>query len=99
MNIVKLNLSKISLALNISKEEVHTIINAILKNMSDCIRRMEFKEKKIPKIGIFLLKNNIFGVKFEKDFVQEISEKSQKLYHIKKNYRFCMETKDSQEFR
>ena len=99
MNIVKLNLSKISLALNISKEEVHTIINAILKNMSDCIRRMEFKEKKIPKIGTFLLKNNIFGVKFEKDFVQEISEKSQKLYHIKKNFRFCMETKDSQGFR
>ena len=99
MNIIKLNLSKISLALNISKEEVHTIIYSILKNMSDSIRRMQFKEKKIPKIGTFLLKNNIFGVKFEKDFVQEISEKSQKLYHIKKNFRFCMETKDSQGMR
>ena len=96
INIVKLNLSKISLSLNVSKEEVYTIINAILKNMSDSIRRMQFKGKMIPGIGSFLLKNNIFGVKFEKEFANEIAEKSQKLYHIKKNFRFCMETKDSQ---
>ena len=54
---------------------------------------MEFKGKKINKIGTFLIKNNIFGVKFEKDFIEEISEKSQKLYHIKKNFKLCMETK------
>lgn len=33
---------------------------------------------------MFLVKNNIFGVKFEKDFINEIAEKSQLLYHIKK---------------
>ena len=99
ISIVKLNLSKISLALNISKEEVHTIIYALLKNMSDSIRRLEFKGKTIPNVGIFLVKNNIFGVKFEQDFINEISEKTQKLYHIKKNFRFCMETKDSQGWR
>ena len=69
ISIVKLNLSKISLALNISKEEVHTIIYALLKNMSDSIRRLEFKGKTIPNVGIFLVKNNIFGVKFEQDFL------------------------------
>ena len=95
ISIIKLNLAKISLALNISKEEAYTIINAILKNMSDSIGRMQFAGKKIPGVGMFLIKNNIFGVKFEKGFINEISEKSQKLYHIKKNFRFCMETKDS----
>ena len=99
ISIVKLNLSKISLALNISKEEAHTIISSIIKNMGDKIRRMEFKGKNLYKIGTFLIKNNIFGVKFEKDFMKEISEKSQKLYHIKKNFRFCMETKDCQGIR
>ena len=99
ISIIKLNLTKISLALNISKEEVYTIISSIIKNMGDSIRRMEFKGKKINKIGTFLIKNNIFGVKFEKDFIEEISEKSQKLYHIKKNFKLCMETKDCQGIR
>ena len=99
ISIIKLNLAKIGVAVNISKEEVHTIIYSLLKNMSDSIRRMQFKEKKIPYIGTFLVKNSIFGVKFEKEFMGEIAEKSQKLYHIKKNYRFCMETKDSQGWR
>ena len=96
IGIVKLNLSKISVSLNISKEEVYTILSSILKNMSDSIRRMQFKGKLLPGIGMLLIKNNIFGVKFDKDFANEISQKSQKLYHIKKNFRFCMETKDSQ---
>ena len=99
ISIVKLNFARISLALNISKEEAYTIIYSLIKNMSDSIRRMEFKGKKIPTIGMFLVKNNIFGVKFEKDFINEIAEKSQLLYHIKKNFRFCMETKDSQGMR
>ena len=99
ISIVKLNFVKISLALNVSKEEVYTIISSIIKNMSDSIRRLEFKGKKLPNIGTFLIKNNIFGVKFEKEFANEIAEKSQKLYHIKKNFRFCMETKDSQGMR
>ena len=99
ISIVKLNFVKISLALNVSKEEVYTITSSIIKNMSDSIRRLEFKGKKLPNIGTFLVKNNIFGVKFEKEFENEIAEKSQKLYHIKKNFRFCMETKDSQGMR
>ena len=69
-----------SLALNISKEEVYTIIDSIIKNMSDSIRRLQFKEKKIPDVGSFLVKNNIFGVKFDQNLIDEISEKSQKLF-------------------
>ena len=95
ISIVKLNFSKMSLALNISKEEVYTIIDSIIKNMSDSIRRLQFKEKKIPDVGSFLVKNNIFGVKFDQNLIDEISEKSQKLFHIKKNFKFGMETKDS----
>ena len=95
VSIVKLNFSKLSYGGNISKEELFTIIYSIIKNMSDKIRRREFKEKLLPGVGTFLIKGNVFGMKFDKNLFDEISLQTQKLYHIKKNFKFYMETKDS----
>ena len=95
VNIVKMNFAKLSCGGNISKEEISTIIYSIIKNMSDKIRRREFKEKILPGIGVFLNKGNIFGMKFDKNLFDEVSLQTQKLYHIKKNFKFYMETKDS----
>ena len=95
VSIVKVNFAKLSCGGNISKEEMSTIIYSIIKNMSDKIRRMEFKEKYLPGVGIFLVKGNIFGMKFDKNLFDEVSLQTQKLYHIKKNFKFYMETKDS----
>ena len=96
VSIVKLNFAKLSYGGNISKEEISTIIYSIIKNMSDKIRRREFKEKNMPGLGTFLIKGNIFGMKFDKNIFDDVSLKSQELYHIKKNFKFYMETKDSQ---
>ena len=95
VSIVKLNFAKLSYGGNISKEEISTIIYSIIKNMSDKIRRREFKEKVMPGVGTFLIKGNIFGMKFDKDLFDDISLQTQKLFHIKKNFQFFMETKDS----
>ena len=95
VNIVKLNFAKLSYGGNISKEEITTIIYSIIKNMSDKIRRREFKEQILPGVGTFLVKGNIFGMKFDKELFDDISLQTQKLFHIKKNFKFYMETKDS----
>ena len=96
VSIVKLNFAKLSYGGNISKEEISTIIYSIIKNMSDKIRRREFKEKNLPGVGTFLIKGNVFGMKFDTNLFDDISLKTQKLFHIKKNFKFYMETKDSQ---
>ena len=95
VSIVKLNFAKLSYGGNISKEEISNIIYSIIKNMSDQIRRREFKEKILPGVGTFLVKGNIFGMKFDKDLYDDISLQAQKLFHIKKNFKFYMEAKDS----
>ena len=97
VNIVKLNFAKLSFGGNISKEEISTIIYAIIKNMSDKIRRNAFKEKVLPGVGTFLNKGNIFGMKFDQNLFNETSLQTQKLFHIKKNFKFYMETKDSMD--
>ena len=95
ISIIKLNFAKLSYGGNISKEEISTIIYAIIKNMSDKIRRREFKEKILPGVGTFLIKGNIFGMKFDKNLFEDVSLQTQKLFHIKKNFKFYMESKDS----
>ena len=94
--IIKVNYAKISYGANISKEECMTIISSIIKNMSDQIRRGDFKSKKMPGLGIFLTRVNIFGMKFDNKLFDDVSLKTQKLYHTKKNLRFYMITKDSE---
>ena len=95
VSIIKLNFAKLSYGGNISKEEISTIIYAIIKNMSDKIRRREFKEKIMPGVGTFLVKGNIFGMRFDKNLFEDISLQTQKLFHVKKNFKFYMESKDS----
>ena len=93
--IVKINYAKISYGTNICKEECVNIILSVIKEMGDQIRRGIFKEKKLIYLGNFILKNNIFGMKFEEDIYNETSLQAQKLYHIKKNLKLDMKTKDS----
>ena len=78
MPIVKINYAKISYGVNISKEECFTIINSIIKNMGDKIRRGIFKEKEMKDLGIFIYKENIFGMKFNKEIINDISLKTEK---------------------
>ena len=93
--IVKVNYAKISYGVNISKEECFTIINSIIKDMADKIRRGIFKEKEMKDLGTFIAKENIFGMKFNKTIIDNFILKTQKLNEMKKNIRFYMETKDS----
>ena len=94
--IVKVNYAKISYGVNISKEECYTIISSIVKNMADKIRRGIFKEKELKDLGTFILKDDIFGMKFNKQVTDDFILKTHKLNEMKKNIRFYMETKDSE---
>ena len=94
--IVKVNYAKISYGVNISKEEYYTIISSIVKNMADKIRRGIFKEKELKDLGTFILKDDIFGMKFNKQVTDDFILKTHKLNEMKKNIRFYMETKDSE---
>ena len=95
--IVKVNYAKISYGANISKEECYTIISSIIKNMANQIRRGIFKEKEMKDLGVFLLKDDIFGMKFNKKITDDFILKTHKLNEMKKNIRFYMETKDSEK--
>ena len=95
--IVKVNYAKISYGVNVSKEECYTIITSIIKNMADKIRRGIFKEKEMKDLGVFIVKENIFGMKFNKTLTDNFVLKTQKLNEMKKNIRFYMETKDSEK--
>ena len=97
--IVKVNYSKISYGINISKEECFTIISNTFKLMGDQIRRGEYYPKYMPDLGELLLRGHIFGMRFEPNLFQNLSQKTQKLIHTKKNLRLYMETKDSEGIR
>ena len=96
---VKINYAKISYGTNISKEECVNILMSIIKKMEDDIRRGFFNQKELKYLGTFIIKNNIFGMKFEEQIYNETSLQTQKLYHIKKNLKLDMKTKDSAEQR
>ena len=93
--IVKVNYAKISYGTNISKEECMNIILSLIKKIADDIRRGIFIKNEMKYLGTFLIRNNIFGMKFEKEIYEETSLQTQKLYHIKKNLKLDMQTKDS----
>ena len=94
--IVKVNYAKISYGVNICKEECFNIISSIIKNMADKIRRGIFKDKEMKELGVFLVKEDVFGMKFNNNIIDEFSLKTQKLNNMKRNIRFYMETKDSE---
>ena len=93
---VKVNYAKISYGTNISKEECYTIISTTFKLMGDQIRRGEYIPKYMEDLGLLLLRGHIFGMKFEDNLFDILSQKTQKLIHTKKNMRLYMETKDSE---
>ena len=95
VSIVKVNYAKISYGINISKEECYTIISTTFKLMGDQIRRGEYVPKYMEDLGLLLLRGHIFGMKFEDNLFENLSQKTQKLIHTKKNLRLYMETKDS----
>ena len=95
VSIVKVNYAKISYGINISKEECYTIISTTFKFMGDQIRRGEYVPKYMEDLGLLLLRGHIFGMKFEDNLFENLSQKTQKLIHTKKNLRLYMETKDS----
>ena len=97
--IVKVNYSKISYGINISKEECYTIISTTFKLMGDQIRRGEYIPKYMQDLGMLLLRGHIYGMKFDDYLFENLSQKTQKLIHTKKNLRLYMETKDSKGIR
>ena len=94
--IVKINYAKIAFSIDISKEECFTIINSIIKNMADKIRKKNFKQKKMKDVGIFLIKDDLFAMKFFPELILNSSLKTQILFNAKKNLRLYMETKDAE---
>ena len=95
VSIVKVNYAKISYGINISKEECYTIISTTFKLMGDQIRRGEYEPKYMTDLGYLLLRGHIFGMQFEDNLFETLSQKTQKLIHTKKNLKLYMETKDS----
>ncbi|MBR3632603.1 MAG: DUF4496 domain-containing protein, partial [Elusimicrobiaceae bacterium] len=94
---VKINYSKISYGTNLSKDECSNIISSMIKTLGDQIRRGIFIQKEMKYLGIFILRNNIFGMRFNDDIYKGTSLQTQKLYHLKKNLKLFMDTKDSAE--
>ena len=79
VNIKKINYNEISLSLNISRDECFQIIKNIFLDMSEQIKKKKFISRELPQIGIILLKDNILGVKFNDDLINEICERPEKL--------------------
>ena len=90
INIVKINYAELSYGMNISKEEYYNIINNILKEMGE--QKKKFKSREMPNLGILLLRGNVFGMKFYKDFNYAVMKIPQKLNFTKKNLGLHMNT-------
>ena len=68
INLVKINYAELSYGMNISKEEYMNILNNILKEMGEQISKRNFKCREMPNLGILLLRGNVFGMKFYREF-------------------------------
>ena len=99
VSIVKVNYAKISYGLNISKEECYTILSTTFKLMGDQIRRGEYVPKYMQDLGLLVLRGHIFGMQFNDNLFENLSQKTQKLIHTKKNLNLYMETKDCKGIR
>ena len=92
VNINKFNYSEIAFALNISKDECYQIFKYIIYDMREQIKKNKFFSRELPGIGFILIKDNIFGIKFNDSFTTEIYKKTEKLKLTKKNLNLCMDT-------
>ena len=84
INIKIFNYNEIAIALNISKDECFEIIKNIICEMGEQISNNKYFSRELPGIGVMVIKDNICGVKFNDDFIDEISDKTEKLILLKK---------------
>jgi hypothetical protein len=66
--------------------------------MVDKIRRDIFKEKELKVLGAFILKDDIFGMKFNKQVTDDFILKTLKSNEMKKNIRFLWKQKIAKMF-
>ena len=92
INLVKINYAELSYGMNISKEEYMNILNNILKEMGEQISKRNFKCREMPNLGILLLRGNVFGMKFYREFNYAVMKIPQKLNFTKKNLELYMNT-------
>ena len=92
ISIVKMNFAELAFGTSISKEEYSNAFLHIIKEMGDLIRTRQFKNRELPGVGIFVIRGNVFGMKFINDFAHDIQKIPQKLIFTKKNIGFYMET-------
>ena len=92
VNIVKINYAELSYGMNISKEEYMNILNHILREMGEQIGKKNFKNREMPNLGVLLLRGNVFGMKFYRDFNYAVMKIPQKLNLTKKNLELYMNT-------
>ena len=85
INMKIINYNEIALKLNISKDECVQIFKHIIKNMGEEVKNNKYFSKELPGIGVIIIKDNIFGVKFDEDFINEICDKTEKLILKRKN--------------
>ena len=83
--ISNINYSEIAFSLSMSKEKVFELIKHLIQYMSESITKQKFKNKTMPGLGVLILKQNIFAVKFDKDFENNIKLKNAKLNLLKSN--------------
>ena len=91
-NVKKINYNEIAQTLNITKDECYQIIKNIIHNMREQIKMNKFISKELPGIGTILIKDYLFGVKFNDDFIIEIYEKTEKLTLRNNNIYFNSES-------
>ena len=97
VNIVKINYAELAYGMNISKEEYMNILNHILREMGDQILKKNFKSREMPNLGILLLRGNVFGMKFYKDFDYTVMKIPQKYNFTKRNLELYMDTLKTQQ--
>lgn len=95
IGIIKLNYAELAIASGIPKEELVTAFTNLIKDMGDSIKNNTFKSRDLPEIGVFVVRNNVFGIKFFDDFSSAIKLIPQKLIHIKKNIDLFMDVSQS----
>ena len=88
VNIKITNYNEIAISLNISKDECFEIFKHIISDLGEQVKMNNFISKELPGIGILIIKDSICGVKFNEEFVNEICDKTEKLFLMKKTLYF-----------
>ena len=92
---IRLNYAELAFAIGITKDECVTLITTLFKYMSESIQRGEFKNKDMPTVGTLMLRNNVFGVKFNNELIESCKGVPQKLIQTKKDIQLYMQPDES----